>query len=307
MTTLDLSIIIINWNTRDLLARCLHAVEATVQYITYETWVVDNASTDESVALLRRDFPQVKLIANTENVGFAKANNQAIQQAAGRYVLLLNSDAFVDPGTLDTMVQFMDAHPQAGMSGCKLLYEDRSLQRSCARFPTLWTETFIALGLDKVFPHSPLFGRYLMTDWDYNDTRPVEVIMGAFMLVRSEVIQQIGMLDEAFFMYSEEVDWCYRCQQAGWPVYFTPDATCVHLWGGSSNQIKTETLLRLYRARVQFFRKHYGRLPTFLYKCVLGLNALIRVGPGALYYLRQPTTRAKHQAFRRLLAAIPGF
>ena len=306
---LDLSIIIVNWNGKDLLRKCLQCVEATVKKVSYETYVVDNASTDGSQDVVRQEFPTVKLIANKDNVGFATANNQAMKVAEGRYVLLLNSDAFVDANTLDAVVQFMDEHPEAGMSSCKLLYEDRSLQRSCATFPTLATEFFIALGLDKLFPKSKVFGKYLMTDWDYNTTRQVDVIMGAFMLVRRELITKIGMMDEAFFMYSEEVDWCYRFKTAGAKVFFYPDVTCVHLWGGSSKAVKVESLLRLYRARVQFFRKHYGRLSAFCYKIILGFNALVRVGPGALYYLTRgnPASKQKHFAFRQLLKAIPEF
>ncbi len=306
---LDLSIIVVNWNGKDLLAKCLQCVESTVKKVSYETYVVDNASTDGSQEMVRRDFPTVKLIANTANVGFATANNQAMKVAEGRYILLLNSDAFVNENTLDTMVEFMDAHPDAGMSSCKLLYGDGSLQRSCATFPTLVTELFIALGLDKLFPNSQLFGKYLMTDWDYNDTRTVDVIMGAFMMVRGDLIPKIGMMDEAFFMYSEEVDWCFRFKMAGSKVYFCPDVTCVHLWGGSSKAVKVESLLRLYQARVQFFRKHYGRLSAFCYKIILSFNALVRVGPGALYYLTRdnPASQQKHYAFRQLLRAIPGF
>ncbi len=306
---LDLSIIIVNWNGKDLLARCLQAVESTTKKITYETYVVDNASTDGSQDMIRRDFPTVKLIANPNNVGFATANNQAMKVASGRYVLLLNSDAFVKENTLDDMVKFMDEHPDAGMSSCKLTYEDGSLQRSCATFPTLATEFYIALGLDKLFPRSPIFGRYLMTDWNYDDIRPVDVIMGAFMLVRADLIAKIGMMDEGFFMYSEEVDWCYRFKQAGSKIYFCPDVEAIHLWGGSSKAVKVESLLRLYKARVQFFRKHYGRLPAALYKLILGFNALVRVGPGALYYLTRnnPASQQKHYAFRQLLKAIPNF
>ncbi len=309
MPTFDVSIIIVNWNTRELLARCLRCVQDTVQQASYEVFVVDNASTDGSQAMVQQDFPAVKLIANAENVGFARANNQAIRLAQGRYILLLNSDAFVKPGTVDTMVQFMDAHPQAGMSACKLLYEDGTLQPSVSAFPTLETELYITLGLNKLFPKSPVFGRYQMTHWDYNDTRPVEVIMGAFMLARAEAVQQVGLLDEQFFMYSEEVDWCYRFKQAGWEIYFYPQAETIHLWGGSSRAIKTETLIRLYRARVQFFRKHYGQMRTLLYKILLGFNALLRVGPGAIYYLTRATAdgRQKHDAFRQLLKAIPSF
>lgn len=304
---LDLSIIIVNWNTRDLLAKCLRDVETTVKNVSYETWVVDNASGDGSPEMVRRDFPNVRLIANTENVGFARANNQAMQAAEGRYILLLNSDAFVKERTIDHMVAFLDERPQAGMAGCKLLYEDGRLQPSCYRFPTLWSELVIAFGLDKLFPKNPLFGGYAMTDWDYGDVREVDVIMGAFMLARAEAVQQVGLMDESFFMYSEEVDWCYRFKQAGWKVYFTPEVETVHLWGGSSRAVKVETLLRLYRSRVQFFRKHYGGTAAALYKLILGINCLIRIVPGALYYLPRPASRPKHAAFRQLLRALPGF
>ncbi|MBI5666461.1 MAG: glycosyltransferase family 2 protein [Chloroflexi bacterium] len=303
----DVSIIIVNWNTSDLLAKCLRCVETTTRQVSYEVWVVDNASTDGSVDRVRREFPYVHLIANTDNVGFARANNQAIKLATGRYVLLLNSDAFVKDNTIDYMVQFMDAHPQAGMAGCKLLYEDGRLQPSCSMFPTLATEAYIALGLDKLFPRSKIFGRYMMTDWDYSDTRAVDVIMGAFMLVRAEAIQQVGLLDEGFFMYSEEVDWCYRFKQAGWEILFTPDVETVHLWGGSSKAVKVETLIRLYRSRVQFFRKNYGSVTAALYKGILAFNCLVRIGPGAAYYLLRPASRQKHYAFRQLLRALPGF
>jgi GT2 family glycosyltransferase len=306
---LDLSIIVVNWNTRDLLTKCLSCVESTVKHIRYETIVIDNNSSDGSQEMVQTQFPNVKLIANTDNVGFAKANNQGIAISGGRYVLLLNSDAFVKDNTLDHMVTFMDEHPEAGMAGCKLLYEDGSLQASCATFPTLATEFYIAAGLDKLFPKSKIFGKYLMTDWDYNTVREVDVIMGAFMMVRKPVIDQIGVMDESFFMYSEEVDWCYRCQKAGWKILFTPEVETVHIWGGSSRVIKTESLIRLYRARVQFFRKHYGRLTALLYKMILAFNALVRVGPGALYYLtrKNAESRRKYYSFVQLLRAIPGF
>lgn len=303
----DVSIIIVNWNTSDLLAKCLRCVETTVHDVSYDVWVVDNASTDGSAEMVRRDFPHVKLIVNPQNVGFARANNQALKVCEGRYALLLNSDAFVQERAIDHMVRFMDARPDAGMAACKLLYADGRLQPSCSRFPTLLTELYIAFGLDKLFPKSRIFGRYMMTDWDYGDTREVDVIMGAFMLVRAEVMQQIGLMDEAFFMYSEEVDWCYRCQQAGWKIFFTPEVETVHLWGGSSQAVKVETLIRLYRSRVQFFRKHYGGLTAALYKGVLAFNCLVRVGPGAAYYLLRPASRQKHAAFRQLLRALPGF
>jgi GT2 family glycosyltransferase len=305
----DVAIIIVNWNGKDLLRRCLDAVQQTVQQVSHVTYVVDNHSSDGSAEMVRAEYPWVKLIANTENLGFAKANNQAMRLSLeeSRYVLLLNSDAFVKANCIDYMVTFMDQHPEAGLGAPKLLYEDGRLQRSCYSFPTLWTEFTIALGADKFLSKVPFFGDYNLTHWGYDTVREVDVIMGAFMLARREAVQQVGLMDEAFFMYSEEVDWCYRFQAAGWKTLFTPAVECIHLWGGSSRQVKVESLLRLYKARVQFARKHYSGLTTFLYKAVIGLNALVRVVAGAPFYLRNASGRQKHYAFRRLLAAVPGF
>ncbi len=306
---LDLSIIIVNWNAQELLTRCLRGVQSTAQHISYEIIVIDNASTDGSVAMVRHDFPDVLLIENTENVGFAGANNQGMQIAQGRYSLLLNSDAFVEDHTLDTMVAFMDAHPEAGMSACKLLYEDRRLQPSCYTFPTLKTEFYTALQLDKLFPQSPEFGGFLMTFWDFNDVRDVEVVMGAFMLVRREAVAQVGMMDDSYFMYSEEVDWCYRFKKAGWKILYNPAVQTVHLWGGSSQQVRVEMFLQMHRSKIEFFRKNYGGLSSLLLKCIMGFGALLRVGPGAAYYLTSsnPAKRQKHEAFRRLLTSLPTF
>jgi hypothetical protein len=305
----DVAIIIVNWNGKDLLRRCLTAVRETVKRVSYETYVVDNHSSDGSVEVVRAEYPWVKLLANTENLGFARGNNQAMRLALpdSRYLLLLNSDAFVKADCIDHMVAFMDQHPAAGLGGPKLLYEDGRLQRSCYSFPTLWTEFTIALGADKFLAKLPFFGGYNLTHWNYDTVREVDVIMGAFMLARQAAVEQVGLMDEAFFMYSEEVDWCYRMQAAGWKTLFTPEAMCIHLWGGSSQQVKVESLIRLYRARVQFARKHYSRLTTFLYKVVIGLNALIRITLGAPFYLRTEHGRQKHTAFRRLLAAVQGF
>lgn len=302
---LDLSIIVVNWNAKDLLRKCLEHVIATTEATSYEIIVVDNASSDGSQHMLRQDFSDVRLIPNTENVGFAAANNQGIAISSGRYVLLLNSDAFVEAQTIDMMVKFMDEHPEAGMSACKLLYEDGSLQPSCYAFPTLLTEFYTALQLDKLFRRSPVFGRFLMTWWDFNDVRDVDTVMGAFMLVRREVVEQVGMMDESYFMYSEESDWCYRIKKQGWKILYNPEVQAVHLWGGSSQRVRTEMFLQLYRSKVTFFRKHYGALAAALLKLIIGFGCLLRIGPGVLYY--RNGQRDKHQAFQKLLQAIPTF
>lgn len=303
----DLSVVIVNWNTREFLSRCLRSVYDTTLDLDFEVIVVDNGSTDGSQEMVRRDFPGVSLIVNTENKGFAKANNQAIGRSRGRYVLLLNSDAFVRENAIEHTVAFMDGHPEAGMAGCKLLFEDGRLQPSCYAFPTLFTEFFIAVGLDRLFPRSRLFGKYGMTYWDFDDIREVDVILGAFMLVRATAMDEVGLMDERYFMYSEEVDWCYRFREKGWRIYFYPHVEAVHLGGGSTRQVRAGMLIRLYGSRIEFFRKHHGRMSARLLKLVIGFNCLLRIGPGAWYYFRSddPQIRQKHRAFWRLLRVLP--
>jgi len=303
----DVSIIIVNWNTRQLLADCINDIKSYTHDLTYEIIVVDNASSDGSQEMVRATFPDVHLIANNENVGFARANNQAIRCSRGRYVLLLNSDAFVRDQTIAQTVAFMDAHPDAGMVGCKLRYADGRLQPSCTTFPTLFTELLIATQLERLFPKSRLFGAYRMTYWDFNDIREVDVIMGAYMLVRATAIEQLGMLDESYFMYSEEVDWCYRFKQNGWKVYFYPYVEAIHLWGGSSKPVRVEMLIQLYLSRVAFFRRYYGTTSANLLKLIVGFSCLLRIGPGSWYYLLTANAqqRQKHYAFRKLLRVLP--
>jgi GT2 family glycosyltransferase len=284
---LDVSIIIVNWNGRELLRRCLSALRQSVTALTFEIFVVDNGSTDGSQDMLRQEFPEVKLMANSKNLGFAKANNQAMRCSQGRYILLLNSET--------------------GMAGCRLLNEDGSLQPSCTTFPTLFTELCIATGLDRLFPKSPLFGKYQMTYWDFNDVREVDSVRGAFMLVRAAAVKEVGLMDESYFMYSEEVDWCYQFKKKGWKIYYYPYAETVHIWGGSVEQVRLKMLIQLYRSQIDFFRKNYGRLSAFLLKLIIGVNCLVRVGPGALYYLSRNDSwdRQKHQAFWQLLRLLP--
>lgn len=305
---LDLSIIIVNWNTRDLLQRCLDDAASHAGSLQYEVIVVDNASTDDSVEMLKSSYPQVRLIQNPENGGFSKANNLGIQQAQGRYYLLLNTDAFVHPGALETMVRFMDENPDTGAGGCRLYYEDGTLQRSCTAFPTLATELWQALWLDRLFPRSMIFGKYWMTYWDFNDTRPVDSIIGAFMMLRREALDEIGLLDEGYFMYSEEVDLCYRLNQAGWKIRFTPKATATHIWGGTSKRIQEKTtFLRLYQSRMRFFRKHYGRLSAFLYKIILFGGSFTRVIGGLFIFLlrRNQSKLRSVRNYWALLRSLP--
>jgi GT2 family glycosyltransferase len=304
----DLSIILVSWNTRDLLLRSLQSIHDTKGGLDVEVIVVDNASSDDSVAQMRKCFPSTTIIQNIENTGFSHANNQGISVASAPYLLLLNTDAFLHSGALAGMLTHMRGHPRAGVLGCKLLYEDGSLQRSCWAFPTVTTELWQTLFLDRLFPNSRVFGKYTMSYWDMEDAREVDVVMGACMLLRREAIEAVGGFDTGFFMYSEEVDLCYRMKQAGWQVRYTPEAVVTHIWGGSSRKVPRETFLRLYASRVRFFRKHYGRVRTAMYKAVLCVSTLTRSVGGNVYSAITRNDRAKRGAsnYGSLLRALPG-
>jgi GT2 family glycosyltransferase len=305
----ELSVIIVNWNTRNLLAQCLRLVYDTITSLEFEVFVVDNASQDDSVAMVKRLFPQVRLLENEENVGFARANNQALQDSRGRYVLLLNTDTFVREGTIEQMVAFMDAHPDAGVAGCRLYYPNGKLQPSCSSFPSLSTEFYLLTSLDRLLARSPIFGRYWMTCRDFNSVREVDVVMGAFMIVRRQAIEKAGLLDETFFMYSEEVDWCYRIRRNGWKIYYVPHAEATHIWGGSVQHNEAEMVVEMYKSRTAFFRKHYGSLSAWLLKLLLvGASASRLVLLPFKYVLRgeaREKTRQKWAAYWKLLKALP--
>ncbi len=229
---------------------------------------MDNASADDSAAMVREEFPHVRRIENAENRGFAAANNQGIALAAGRYVLLLNSDTVVLDQAIARTVAFADAHPDAAVVGCRALNADRTLQRTCSMYPSLLNLMLSSTYLYKAFPRSRIFGREHMTWWDHDDAREVEVISGCFMLIRRAAIEQVGTMDEGFFMYAEETDWCYRFRQAGWKVLFAPDGQIVHLGGKSSEQVKSEMTLQLRSGILRFLRKHRSFL-SYATACLL--------------------------------------
>jgi GT2 family glycosyltransferase len=271
---MDLSIIIANWNTRDLLQQCLTSLYANLPGVKFEILVVDNASGDGSPAMVRECFPQVRLFENSRNLGFVQANNEAIPQSCGRYVLLLNSDTIVQPKALTHMIEFMDGHPEAGIVGGYILNADGTLQQhSYGKFPTLFSETFFAWGLDSRAPFSRWFaprlefsGEYVQTGW----------VIGAALLIRRDALNQVGLLDAKFLMYSEEVDWCYRVQQAGWKNYVLRAARIVHLGGQSSRQVAALTKAELFHSKVKYFRKHHSRWGALILSWIFGASILGR-------------------------------
>ncbi len=251
----DVSVIIVNWNTRDLLERCLTTAQANAGALSLELVVVDNASSDDSVAMTRARFPGARLIANTANVGFARANNQGAAEAHGRYLLLLNSDAFLQPGALEALVQVADAQPRAGLVGAHLRNADGTFQASHTPFPSLGREFLILSGLGRL-----AYGRYFPSRGPDEARGPqsVDYVEGACLLVRPEAYAAVGGLDEGYFMYAEEVDLCYALRRAGWQVWYHPQARVTHLGGASSRNRRPEREGDLYTSRVRFFRKHYG-------------------------------------------------
>ncbi|HOC20873.1 MAG TPA: glycosyltransferase family 2 protein [Anaerolineae bacterium] len=262
---MDLGIVIVNYNTCELLRRCLETVFASVG-VMFRVCVVDNASPDESAAMVAQEFPQVMLIANTENVGYPTANNQGLRAlgfegdgaTAPRYALLLNPDTELPSDALQQVVALMEARPELGALGPKLVRPDGSLDLACRRsFPSPEVSFYRMVGLSRLFPQSRRFGRYNLTYLDPDEEAEVDSVVGAFMLVRREAIVQVGLLDESFFMYGEDLDWAFRIKQAGWRILYTPQVTVLHVKRAASRQ-SPRARVEFWRAMEIFYRKHYA-------------------------------------------------
>ncbi len=272
---IDLSIIIINYNVKEFLLNLLDSLRKAVKNISTEIIIVDNASDDGSVEILREKFSNIKLIANKKNVGFGSANNQALQIAKGKYFLLINPDAIVREDTLIKMLEFFDKTPQVGIAGCKVLNPDGSLQLACRRgFPGPWTSFTKVMGLSKLFPKSRLFARYNLTFLDENQTYEVDAISGAFMMMRKEVYEKIGGFDQQFFMYGEDLDLCYRAQKSGYKVYYVHYTEIIHYKGESTKRSSLDETKIFYDAMHLFVRKHFSS--SFIVESILQIAILFR-------------------------------
>ena len=255
---MDLSIIIVSFNVKEFLEQAINSIKKSCKDLQYELFVVDNASSDGSVDFIQKKFPEIHLIANLENRGFASANNQALKLASGKFILLINPDTIVQEDTFSVILDFFEHHSECGMVGCKILNPDGSLQLACRRsFPTPWVGLTKIVGLSKLFPKSKLFGRYNLTYLNPDQTYEVEAISGSFMFFRREVIDKVGHLDESFFMYGEDLDWCYRIREAGWKIYYLPDTKIIHFKGESSKKSDKDLIIQFYRAMKLFVEKHY--------------------------------------------------
>jgi hypothetical protein len=270
----DVSIMVVAWNVHDFVRDCLESVFAETEGLSFEVIYVDNASEDGSVEMVRERFPSVRIIENSENLGFIKANNQAIEVSRGRYVLLLNSDTVVLDGAIQKTVAFTDEHPEAAVVGCRVLNPDRTLQRACFMYPSTLNTLLGATGLRQAFSRSRFFGRERMTWWDFDEVRQVQTVCGCFALVRMTAIEQVGVMDEIYFVYGDDPDWCYRFEKAGWKNLFTPDARIIHFGGQTTKQQPNKFLLQKYGTKLVFIKKYRGRL-TFPFAC--GAQALFCV------------------------------
>ncbi len=290
---MDVSIIVVAWNVREFVHNCLKSVYEQTTGIDFEVIYVDNASHDGSIEMVRKDFPFATVIENEENKGFIKANNQAIKIAKGRWVLLLNSDTVILDNAIAKTVQFADDHPEAAVVGCKTFYPDGALQRNCFMYPALVNMLLSAFFLNKLFPRNKFFGRERMAWWDLDDVREVEVVCGCYALVRSEAIDQVGMMEERLFMYGDDPDWCFRFKKAGWKTLFTPDAEIIH-WGGQS----TKGMAREFRWQqlgsvLIFFRLHRCRLSFFIACILTALSLTLRAPYWLCVGLLSKKNRAK--------------
>jgi len=269
----DVSIIIVSWNTRDLLANCLTSIIQTAADLTFEIIVIDNGSTDGSVEMVQHQFPHIQLVENKANVGFAGANNQGLTLGQGRYLLLLNSDTILMTNSLIQSIHFMDTHLEVGLCGVKLLNPDTTFQASYANFPTLKSEFLNATGLGKrlISPYYPS-----PRPWPDEVAHKVDWVPGAFMLLRGQVFEQVGGMDPSYWMYSEETDWCYRLKQAGCQIYYLPQVTIIHLGGASTSQQKPKMINQLNQSKVRFFAKNYGFVYAEQLRFMLWVIFLIR-------------------------------
>jgi hypothetical protein len=299
---IKLSVIVLSYNTVDLLIACLRALERHPSRFPTEVLVVDNGSSDGSPEQVRKEFPAVRLIEAGANLGFAGGNNLGLQAAKGEYRFLLNSDTEVQPGALDALVECLDVHPKAGACGGQLIYPDGGLQPSGSSFITLRTVLWEQLMLDQLFPRSPVFGEHFLSEWHYRTVRRLEVLSGACLMMRAACLEEIGLLDESYFMYCEDVDWCLRAERAGWDRIFVPHARIVHHHGASSRSHRPEMVCIYNESRIVYFRKFFGGEAVRQAQRIMVFGARLRqIGWGILSLLK-PSAR-EHMKNWSMIAA----
>ena len=287
---MDLSIIIVSYNTKELLVDCLKSIQKAFQFISAEVFVVDNNSSDRTVSLIKKKFPKIKLIANKQNLGFSKANNQAIREAQGKYILILNPDTRLMSDTIIKMIDFMQDNPQVAVSTCKVELPNGQLDRDCRRhFPTPWRAFCHFAGLSKIFATSEILDQYYYGYLPDDHQHEIDSCAGAFMMVRKSAIAEVGLFDEDFFFYGEDLDWCYRFKEAGFKIVYTPITKIIHYKGAASGmkstsahltkatrESKKKAIAESIRAMELFYKKHFtSQYPFFItWLVILGIKIL---------------------------------
>jgi GT2 family glycosyltransferase len=295
-TKVRLSFILVNWNTKGHILEALRSIVDTVGGYRHKIFVVDNGSTDGSPEAIRKAFPRARLIRNEDNLGFARAVNQALAQATGNYCVLLNSDARLMEGAIKTLATFMEENPDVGIAGGQLLNEDGSRQNSIAPFPSLATELFNKRLLRILFPR-----QYPGKERDYPAPLDVDSLVGACLIVRCQAMEEVGQLDEGYFFFMEETDWCLRLKEQGWRISFVPQARILHLQGASASLAKAEARIEYYRSRYRFFTKWHGRGKTAFLKIGLMLRLVVEIAVNSLL-LWNKRYRTRWKTYCRLLS-----
>ncbi len=273
----DVSIIIVSWNSWSYLDDCLKSLAHHATRYSTRIVIVDNGSKDGTPGVIKSRYHTISVIENSENLGFAAANNQGMRTARSRYVLLLNPDTVVMPGCLDALVEFMDAHPDAWAAGPMMLNGDGTLQRTGVRFPNNWNILWEAFFLDRLFPSSRIFGRHKELYSDPEVPRQVDYVQGACLVVRWNAIEHVGAMDEQFFMYFEETEWCHRMKMAGGEVWYCPAARVIHHGGGELAHYDERRVVYYHRALLLFFKKYYSVQESLVLRCILFLRSCIRI------------------------------
>lgn len=313
---MDISVILVSYNTIEMTKQALNDLFASEGNFKMEVFMIDNASKDHSAEVLRREYPNITIIENSQNVGFGRANNQALPSIRGKYVLLLNTDAFVQPDSLIKTMQYMEAHPKCGMLGVKLLGRDGTLQPSCRYFPTSWNIFLERTNLKKFFKQTKLIDDM---NWDHASVRSCDWVPGCYALIRKEVIDQVGLFDPRYFLYYEEVDHCFAAKRAGWEVVYFPETTVIHIGGESAKQeaaisSKSRQIESLQiESELLFFRKNHGLFGVLVHlilntlaDLILSLKAVVKLkSPSEVFFSLKRTLFVWKTYFRTGFAKVP--
>lgn len=289
--TRDVSVVLVSWNAKGVLRQCLRSVYDTIREATLEVWVIDNNSFDGSPEMVQKEFPKVNLLCTGDNLGFSKANNIGINKSNARYICFINSDVIVLEDCIDLLFRYMDQHPKTGMVGPKILNPDMTLQPSCFALPTPRNIIPFIFGLSRLFPNSRLLGGFAGRYRPYDTIRNVEMLSGCFWMARAIAIQDVGPLDESYFMYMEDFDWCARFWKAGWPIVYYSEAGAIHYKSGSSVNEPIKNCVERRRSQIHYWKKHHGARGAEYVAVMESIRELLRLIQYAFIYLFKSSRR----------------